>query len=135
MLHGWQPIHPTSWIPKGAADPVNAADAINQRMMLSSLTGDLADAMWKESTHGEKLSELTCEPCFQGARKAHRGFLRYDSEKANALDAIIEGSVWTAMRASPGDESKWLCRRCGLAQEDAIHRYYTCPDNDKIEDD
>ena len=115
--------------------PVDVFDKMSQKMVISSLTGDLSDALWKESTHGDTLSELQCEPCFQGARKAHRSFLKYDSEKADALDAVVEGSVWPAMRANPREESKWTCRRCGRAPEDAIHRYYKCPDNDNIEDD
>ena len=58
LWHDWQPVHPTSWIPKGAGGPVDATVPIHQRMMLSSLTGVLSDALWKESTHGDKLEEL-----------------------------------------------------------------------------
>ena len=65
LWYDWNPVYPTGWIPKGCGGPVDVATPMNQRMILSSLTGDLSNALWSESTHGDKLDNLQCEPCFQ----------------------------------------------------------------------
>lgn len=91
---------------------------------------DLRDRAWSQS---QGIGSVA--PSMEAARIQHTTNLQAgDSKEANALECVITHNTWTGDRLAKDKSRDGKCQRCGGTElETAMHRYWQCPDNARID--
>lgn len=135
---GWKAVEPGKWIPPPPnAQEVHEVDDNNDdvEQVMRRLSKDLRDRAWRH-TQGYMMGGMgPTAPSMEAARIQHKRFLQAgEVREAKALECVITRNTWTGDRLAKDKARDGKCQRCGGQElETALHRYWQCADNAKID--